>query len=359
MDRRVVFALWLLVTFLVGLSARIYLEKYTYIFGFDSYWFARMVSYIIRYGSLPEYDPLAFRGFEPVPTTWELSMEFPAWVYVLLHGRSYDRMLLLDVFKWLPAVFGAIGSVLTGMLVAVVAGPVAGILAGFFAATNPGYVYRTLSGFFEDDATAFLIVLAVLFAALAYLAKDRKRFVFYTLLSSISMLAAAVSWQGFYIIPYSAVVFLGLWVAYHAALYLSRFFERDVVRRYEPYVVVLLSAAASLLAWFFVHLLAKKEVADAIYLTGTVSMTSVYTLALSPVSVAFWGVFAATAVIALRRKSSTYGVVSLAALFLALLTLSSAANRTYVLDVTLPDGTEIRQSFRLGSYGAALLGSLL
>jgi len=359
MGRRIVYAFWLIVIFLVGLSARIYLEKYTYIFGFDSYWFARMVSYIIRYGSLPPYDPLTFRGFEPVPVTWELSMEFPAWAYRFLYGDGYDRMQLLNVFKWLPAVFGAFGSVIVAVLTTVLAGPFAGILAGIFAATNPGYVYRTLGGFLEDDATAFLIVLAVLFAALAYLAKNRRMFLACAALSSVFMLAAAISWQGFYIIPYSVVVFVGLWAVYHIAAYISRFLDRDVFKRYEPYIVVFSSGILGLVACFIIQFLARKEAADALYLTGALSLTTVYTLALSPLSAAFWGIFAATAVLAFHRRNHVYGYISVAALFLALLTVTSVADRTYVLNITLPDGTDVQRAFKLGTYGAALLGSLL
>lgn len=359
MQQRERLALWLVAIFFLALVARIYLEKYTYIFGFDSYWFARMVSYIIRDGHLPPYDPIAFRGFDPVPTQWELSMEFPAWVYRALYGATYDKMKLLTVFKWLPAIFGAFGSMIAALIGVVVAGPLAGILTGVFAATNPGYVYRTMGSFYEDDATSFILVLAVLFSMVAYGARKREHFLGWLALAAVTALLAAISWQGFYILPYTAVVFALLWVGYHIAVFLSRYFSTEFVRKYEFYLVLIAGAVAAVLAGAIVKALALKEAADALYLTGALSMTTVYTLALSYVSIAFWGAFAASAVLGIRRGDPKYGYMALGLAALAVLTVLSAANRTYVLEITLPDGTDATRPYNLGSFGAALLGSAL
>ena len=349
--------LGLTMIFILGLATRIYLEKYTYIFGFDSYWFARMASYIVQYGHLPKYDPVAFRGFPPEPIDWELSMDFPAWAYHLVYGAKYVQQNLLMVFKWLPASFGATGSLIMGILGYVIGGPLLGMLTGFFAATNPGYIYRTLSGFYEDDATSFFIPLAFIFAYLAYRSKDRKRYWLYTILAGITLLIQAISWDGFFIVPYTVVVFTMLYVAYVAL---------DFLRRYVPegadwwdWAVMGIGGIFAVLVGIFVKTLAMAEASDALALTGTLTATTLFTLATPYIAIFFFGVAATATVLWLRTDDRKYLYVTLGSVVFAFLTYMGPASNGFVTEITDANGVARRIGFQSTSFSMFFFGSLL
>ncbi len=349
--------LGLTMIFILGLATRIYLEKYTYIFGFDSYWFARMASYIVQMGHLPKYDPVAFRGFPPVPIDWELSMDFPAWVYHLVYGAHYIQQNMLMVFKWLPASFGATGSLIMGIFGYVLGGPLLGLLTGFFAATNPGYIYRTLSGFYEDDATSFFIPLAFIFAYLAYRSKDRKWYWIYTILAGITLLIQAISWDGFFIVPYTVFVFTVLYLAYVILDYIRRYVPDHV--SWWDWAVIGLGGVFAVIAGIFVKTLAYSEAADALALTGALTPTTIFTLATPYIAIFFFGVATAAAILWLHTDERKYIYVTLGAVVFAILTYMGPANNGFITEITDSNGVARRIGFQSTSFSMLFLGSLL
>ena len=349
--------LGLTMVFILGLATRIYLEKYTYIFGFDSYWFARMASYIIQDGHLPKYDPVAFRGYPPVPITWQLSMNFPAWAYHIVYGAKYLQQNLLTVFKWLPASFGATGSLIMGIFGYILGGPLLGMLTGFFAATNPGYIYRTLSGFYEDDATSFLIPLAFLFAYLAYRSKDKKQYWIYTTLAGITLLIQAISWDGFFIVPYTVVVFSILYLAYVVLDYLRSYVPDNV--SWWDWAIIGIGGLFAVLAGVFIKTLAYSEAADALAITGSLTATTLYTLATPYIAIFFFGVAATATVLWLRSDDRKYLYITLGSVVFAILTYMGPVNNGFVTEVTDANGIARRIGFQNTSFAMMFLGSLL
>ncbi|GEM_PF-3040503 len=343
---------------LLGLGARIYLEKYTYIFGFDSYWFARMASYVVKLGHIPSHDPLAFRGFPPPPIKWELSMYYPGWLYLLFFGHQYVIPNMLTVFKWLSASFGAIGSVIIGLVGWVIGGPVAGILTGFFAATNPGYAYRTLSGFYEDDATYFMIALVVLFMILAYRAKDWKKRAGWLAAASITALVEAISWNAFMILPYSAIAFLGMFIVYKLALVGAKY-GQEFIKKNELATLIGVSLVLAFVGYFVLHGLALREGGDALDLTARVSPTTMYTLGYNVLAVIGWALFAAFGTLYFYNRDRKYGTYALAALLLALLGTYLEGASTIKVRFTLADGTEQTITMSGRGFLPALLGGAL
>ncbi len=353
MDRRARLILGATIIFILGLATRIYLERYTYIFGFDSYWFARMASYILQMGNLPKYDPLAFRGFPPEPLSWELSMDFPVWVYKLFYGAHYVPAHMLMVFKWLPASFGAIGSVIMMGMGLVLGGPLYGVLTGFLAATNPGYIYRTLSGFYEDDATSFFIPLAILFAFLAYRAKDRKMYWVYLGLASLTMLVQAISWNGFYIVPYTVVVFSIIYMGY----VLLRWASKYIPDQHRDWWVMGAGVLFAFLSWLFIHNIAVSEAADALAITGSLSATTIYTLATPILAVLAYGLAATAAALWLRLNDRKYLYIAITAFTFALFTYLGPVNNGFTMEITDASGVAQRIGFSSTSFSMAFLGS--
>jgi asparagine N-glycosylation enzyme membrane subunit Stt3 len=349
--------LGLVLIFVLGLATRIYLEKYTYIFGFDSYWFARMASYVIRYGHVPAYDPVAWRGSPPMPINWEISMDFPAWAYKLFYGSQYVMMHLLTVFKWLPATFGATGSLIMGAFGWVLGWPVYGFLTGFFAATNPGYIYRTLSGFYEDDATSFFIPLAFLFAYLAYRSKDRKKYWFWTGMAGLTLLVQAISWDGFLIVPYTVVVFSILYLAYVLVEYLKRYIPEKMA--YWDWIVMTLGGVAAVLVGWIIKRIAYAEATDALTITGALTPTTIYTLATPYLAIFLWGMAATATVLWLKENDRKYIYVALSSVVAALFTYSYPVNAGFRTVITDASGLAHPVGFTETSYGMMLLGSLL
>ncbi len=349
MDRRQAFYISLIAIFLIAFAARGYLIRYTYIFGFDSYWFARMVSYIIRYGHLPEKDPLVWWGFRDQlkPLRWELSMYIPAWIYIAVFGPHYDRMKLLTVFKWLPAIFGALGSVFNALLAYVVAGPLAGFLSGYFAATNPAYIYRTMSGFYEDDASSFWIPLTMFLLFKALEEKDRRRYI-YLLLAGVSSLLGALSWTGYLIVGYTLLPLIAFSVALLVIGYL-----RSRIRVKHPIAYALaLSAALAIAVDLLVEQWAYGAAGRAFEFLGSVPQTIIYIIAVPTAATVLMAVFSTLLVFAYRRRSASLAAYALAAFLLTLPIYHYVATKGFEASTVTPSGLEIPITLRNVPGGA-------
>ena len=352
MDQRVRFILWLFVIFLVAVATRAYLVRYTYIFGYDSYWFARMISYVIRWGHVPEKDPLTWWGFREKLGTirWELSMYIPAWIYTAIFGSNYNRMNLLTVLKWLPAVFGALGSVFTALMVTVVAGPLAGVLSGIFAATNPAYIYRTMSGFYEDDASSFWIPLTFFFAFLAIREHEKKKKGLYLLAAGLSSLAGALSWTGYLIVGYAFLVFIALAVAYtliHAV-------GRRIKTRHAVLAALVLSVITAVALDLVIESWAYEAAGKAYEFLGRVPDTIQYIIAVPTLATVLMAIFACLAVFAYHRKSATLAAYAIATFILVVPICHYVAVKGFSTTIRTPSGLELPVTLPPGIPGGAL-----
>jgi len=208
--------LFLALIFLLGFGIRAQniQPRYTYFFGFDSYYHGRMVEHIIADGALPKIDSLAY--FElpdsqrTVPTGavffWYICAGFH-WLFTMF--APYSRGLWLEILKILPAFFGALTATLMYFLGKELWGKKAGYVAAFIAAVIPSYVYRTMAGFLEDDALGFFwLVTGLIFfvRALKNPAFDREHVV-NALLAGVFFAGMAASWGFFLIIPILLLMF--------------------------------------------------------------------------------------------------------------------------------------------------------
>ena len=104
----------ILLIFLLAFTVRGYNLKYDLFFGFDSYYHARMTSYILEDGFLPDKDPMAYYqiGYSSIPPIGAFFWYFSAAIYkIFTLGAPYDKGLWIEFVKILPALYGALTSV--------------------------------------------------------------------------------------------------------------------------------------------------------------------------------------------------------------------------------------------------------
>ena len=160
-NKKTLFFLFLI--FITAFAVRGHLLKYELFFEFDSYYHARIVSYLLKDGAIPQKDPLAYYqlGGATLPATGLFFWYFNALMYkVFTLGAPYNKDLWIFFVKVLPALYGSVISVLMYFLGKELYGKKAGYAMAFFAAVVPAFVYRTMSGFFEEDSFGFIWMIA-------------------------------------------------------------------------------------------------------------------------------------------------------------------------------------------------------
>ncbi|MBM3281775.1 MAG: hypothetical protein FJY86_00315, partial [Candidatus Diapherotrites archaeon] len=190
-----------------GFIVRAQLMRYELFFEFDSYWHARMVSYILQGLPAPAVDPLAY--YQNIAAATIGSAPYFFWyvsaaIYKLFTlNAGYDLETWVLFVKILPALYGAliVGAMyfLGKELFKGTHEKQAGLLVGIFAAIMPAFVYRTMGGFFEDDSFGFLwMVLGFIFFVRA---TRNGSFSFENkwnaVLAGISFALMALSWSAF------------------------------------------------------------------------------------------------------------------------------------------------------------------
>ena len=145
--------------FILAFATRAHLMKYELFFEFDSYFHARIISYVLEDFAIPFKDPLRFaptETFIPVSSSW-FFWYFSAAIYkIFTLGAPYNKDLWVLFVKILPAFYGALISVAMYFLGKEAYSKRAGIVMGVFSAIVPAFVYRTMAGFLEDDSLGFL-----------------------------------------------------------------------------------------------------------------------------------------------------------------------------------------------------------
>src|SRR3989344_2145070 len=144
--------------FILAFATRAHLMKYELFFEFDSYFHARIISYVLEDFAIPFKDPLRFaptETFIPVSSSW-FFWYFSAAIYkIFTLGAPYNKDLWILFVKILPAFYGTLISVAMYFLGKEAYSKRAGIVMGVFSAIVPAFVYRTMAGFLEDDSLGF------------------------------------------------------------------------------------------------------------------------------------------------------------------------------------------------------------
>lgn len=194
--------------FILGFAVRAYLMRYELIFEFDSYWHARMVSYILQGLPVPTLDPLAYYqnpAAASIAGSPVLFWYISAAIYkILTLNGAYTIESWILVVKILPALFGAlicVGMFFLGreLFKGHHHANTAGLFAGILAAVVPSFVYRTMGGFYEDDSFGFLplVVGLVFFVRAVREPKWSKENLINAALAGLSFALMVFTWSAF------------------------------------------------------------------------------------------------------------------------------------------------------------------
>ncbi len=207
--------------FVLALAIRGFLMKWELFFEFDTYFHARIVSYLLQNGSIPIRDPVAYfqLGGTSIPQVSVLFWYVSAFFYKLFTlGAPYNKDLWIVFVKFLPAFYGALITAAMYYLGREMYGKNAGIAMGFFAAVTPAFVYRTMAGQFEDDALGFIwMVVGFIFLVRAVkIGKANKTALKNAAIAGVLFGLMAWTWDMFLLIPflligYFAVNMVLLW----------------------------------------------------------------------------------------------------------------------------------------------------
>ncbi|MFH0955488.1 MAG: STT3 domain-containing protein [Candidatus Micrarchaeota archaeon] len=151
--------------FLLAFGIRAYLLRYDLMFEFDTYWHARMTGYVIS-GHLPAIDPLAYtylpKGADiPLQTSlfWYISAFFYFIAALFTTGSlAYNKELLIQVVKFLPAFYGAVVCLGLYFLGKELYDRRAGYLMAFFGAVSSSFIYRSMAGFYEAGTMGYVFM---------------------------------------------------------------------------------------------------------------------------------------------------------------------------------------------------------
>ncbi len=205
----------LILLFLLAFGIRANLMKYELFFEFDTYWHARVGSYILQGEGVPDKDPLAYYqmegsniGWKIAPVFWFLSTAFYSIFTLGLIG--YDKELWIAFVKFLPAFYGALISVAMYFFFKEIYNRKTGYIAAFIAAVTPAFVYRTMAGQFEDDALGFLwMVIGFYFFVKAVKEMNFNRnSIKNAVLSALFFGIMAWTWEMFMLIPLILVFYI-------------------------------------------------------------------------------------------------------------------------------------------------------
>ncbi len=209
--------IFLVLVFAFGIRAHNF--KYETVFGFDSYWHGRLISYIMEDGWLPDNDPLAFyaQGGTPFPQAG------PSYVFwfigalmfkLMFFFSAYSPEKMLLVMKIAPALFGSLVILVMYFLVRTLVNKESAFIVSFLLAASPAYAYRTMGGFFEEDSLGFLwYALGLLFLALSIKGltekgrMERREWV-NAILAGVSFGVMAWTWKLFYFIDMTVLPFI-------------------------------------------------------------------------------------------------------------------------------------------------------
>ncbi len=216
--------------FVLGLGIRAHILRYEYMFEFDPYWHLRATSYIVQ-GNLPTNDPLGF--YQQGGTTYDIwpqfLWQFTAGVYKLTtFGAAYDKWLLMDYARWLPAIFGALIAMFMFFLGREMYNTKTGVAMGVMAATVPAFVYRTMGGFFEEDSLGFLwLVLGFIFFVIAI--KNRHKllnWIIYSIIGAFFFWLMAITWNMFLLIPLVLLAYFFTMLIY---MWLKKIHKKEIL----------------------------------------------------------------------------------------------------------------------------------
>jgi len=201
--------------FLLAFGIRAHLMIYDLLFGYDSYFHARIAFDVAKTFTVPPIDPLAYFQLEKGALLPEIGTFF--WYFTAIIFRIFTffqpvtKEAWIVAVKFFPAIFGALTSVAMYFLGKEAYNKKTGVIMAFFAAVVPAFVYRTMAGFFEEDSLGFLWFVIGLYFFIKSIknAEFNKNSIINAGLAGIFFTLMAITWGLFLLIPLVLVAWFG------------------------------------------------------------------------------------------------------------------------------------------------------
>lgn len=225
---------------------------YDLLFGFDSYFHARMGQFVVETLTIPTIDPLAYfqiEGGASLPATGGFFWFFTAILFkIFTFGSVFSKDAWITAVKIFPAMFGALISVTMYFLGKQMYGKKAGVTMALIAAVIPSFVYRTMAGFFEEDALGFLwmVIGLIFFIRAVQKAEFNNDTIKNSVIAAFFFVLMAWTWQMFILIP---IILVAWFPSTLILMWLRKEPQQNFINLTKNFVItfVLFSVFASLL----------------------------------------------------------------------------------------------------------------
>ena len=145
--------------FLIGFGVRmIPSESFPGIYGFDSFYHARIVRTLLQTGEIPEKDPLSYwpehgKYRESYPPFYHYTLAgWYSWVKLLTTGSTgYEENLFVPINNTNSAFYGGLAVVAMYLLGLAVRNRKAGLFSAMLFIGQTTHIFRTMFGFTEED----------------------------------------------------------------------------------------------------------------------------------------------------------------------------------------------------------------
>lgn len=234
--------LFVFLIFLLAFGIRGHLMIYELMFGFDSYFHARIAEDVAQTLDVSQYEKLGYYHLgEGTPALKVTSMFF--WYFTAIIFNIFTlfgpltREAWIFAVKLFPALFGALISVAMYFLGREAYSKKAGVAMALFAAVVPSFVYRTMAGFFEEDALGFLwfVVGLIFFVRAIKKAEFNSETIKNAIIASFFFILMALTWELFLLVP---IVLVGWLVLTLILLWFRKESNSNIINLTKTFAIV-------------------------------------------------------------------------------------------------------------------------
>lgn len=177
-------------------------EGNPYMHDMDGYYNYRLTKNYLNHGYIGDtiVDGIEWDSYSYYPPG--VPMDYPPLIVYLATilfyiSNIFMNVSLMTVSVWIPALISPLSGIVAYLFVRRYTNDFGGILAGILAVTSPFFFMRTVPGFFDTDMFTLLFPLLVVWLFMESVeARDTKKTIIFSLVSSIAMFLFSIAWNG-------------------------------------------------------------------------------------------------------------------------------------------------------------------
>ena len=232
-------ALAVLMIFTLALGVRLFPFKWgPYLTAYDPYFQYRATKYIIENGFqawftwkdemswYPYGRDIANSAYPGVPFTG-------AVFYILLRSLGI-HCSLMEACTFLPALLGALTSIMAYLVAREIEGEIAGLIAGLLLATSPAFISRTVAGFYDTESVGLFAMMISLYCLVKAIKTGS---MVMAILSGLALAYMNLSWGG-------GLFLLNLYAVYAVLVLILGRYDRKLLTTYSTTIGIALLVTA-------------------------------------------------------------------------------------------------------------------